>query len=288
MGLKTETENIISSGVDETNRRIFFGRYMPNAGDDHTVTDFNTTSVEYAVRGILTLQSLNPKKPIEIHMNSYGGTAHSMLYLHDLILASPCQFKFFGGGVIMSSATWIMAVCDERYLYKNTTIMVHKGNLSLDGTMTDAEIYLDEEKKLQYKLEEIYAHNSHMPKRFWSEVCKRDLYLTADEAVFLGLADKVIESKKRGNLRKMRQAHMLKVPSPTVLKKVMSKLYNRIQFPVNIKDITINNPIIEKIDPTLMVEETKGELNGESVTGTNDRSGSSSNGTNNGSNESGS
>ncbi len=279
MGLKTETENIISSGVDEANRRIFFGRYMPNAGEDLAVTDFNPTSVEYAVRGILTLQSINPKKAIEIHMNSYGGNPHSMLYLHDLILASPCQFKFFGGGAIMSSATWIMAVCDERYLYKNTSIVVHKGDLSFDGTMTDVEISFDEERRLQYKLEEIYAHNSHMPKKFWSEVCKRDLHLTADETVFLGLADKVIEPKKRGNLRRMRQAHMLKVPSANTLKKVVSRLYNRIQFPINIKDITINDPIIEKIDPTLTVEEPKGELNGEPNTGTSSGDISSSNGT---------
>lgn len=253
MSLKTETENTISSGIDESARRVFFGRYMPNASEGFDA--FDTLSIEYAVRGILKLIDQNPKKPIEIHMNSYGGDPYAMMYLHDLILSSPCQFKFFGGGAIMSAATWIMAVCDERYLYKNTRIMVHSGSLTIDSTFADAEIRMAEEKRLQSELEEIYAHNSHMPKSFWTEVCKRDLYLSADETVLLGLADKVIEHKRRGSLRKMRQAHMGTRPHHGTLKRTIARLYDRIQYPISLKDITINDTVKEEIDETLIIDE---------------------------------
>lgn len=262
MSLKTETENVISSGVDEVSRRIFFGRYLPNASEEEG-NGFDQISIEYAIRAIHKMVDSNPKKPIEIHMNSYGGDPYSMLYLHDLILASPCQFKFFGGGAIMSAATWILAVCDERYLYKNARVMVHSGSLTIDGTFADAEIRMAEEKRLQEELEHIYAHNSHMPKSFWTEVCKRDLYLSADEAVLLGLADKVVEPKKRGTLRKIRQAHMANKPKASTLKRVISKLYDRIQYPVHIKEITLNNFTSEENDDNLTIDSTKGEvLNG--------------------------
>lgn len=257
--LKTETENAIASGIDETHRRIFFGRYLPNSSVDDA-NGIDQISIEYAVRAIHRMIDSNPKKPIEIHMNSYGGDPYSMLYLHDLILSSPCQFKFYGGGAIMSAATWIMVVCDERYLYKNARIMVHEGDLAINGTLTDVEIKTAEERRLQDLLEEIYANNSRMPKKFWAEVCRRDLYLSAEEAVALGLADKVIEPKKRGSFRKLRQETLSKKIHPLTLKKLVGKLFSRIKYP-DIKDLTINEPKLEEVDETLTIDNTKEQEN---------------------------
>ena len=255
MGLRIETENLILSGVDEVSRRIFFGRYLSSASVEDG-NDVDQISIEYAIRAIHKMIDSNPKKPIEIHMNSYGGDPYSMIYLHDLILSSPCQFKFFGGGAIMSAATWILAVCDERYLYKNTRVMVHAGSLSIDSTFADAEIRMAEEKRLQDELETIYANNSRMPKKFWTEVCKRDLYLSADEAVILGLADKVIDPKKRGSLRSLRQTALSqKIPTGT-MKKLVSRLFDRVLYP-DLKELTINEPKLEEIDKTLTIDNTK-------------------------------
>jgi len=261
MSLKTETENAISSGVDESARRIFFGRYLPNAEPDEG-SRFDDVSISYAVRAIMKMIDQNPKKPIEIHMHSYGGDPYPMMYLCDLILASPCQFKFFGGGAVMSAATWVMAVCDERYLYENTRIMVHSGDLEMDDRFPDAEMNMAEEKRLQDELEHIYAKNSRMPKKFWTEVCKRDLYLSAQEAVTLGLADKVIEPKRRGTLRKLRQAALSEKIPTNVMKKLVSKIYDRIQYPININDITINESKIEGVDESLTIDTTKEDLSG--------------------------
>lgn len=267
MSLKTETENTISSGVDESARRVFFGRYLPNASEEEG-NGFDEISVNYAIRAILKMVDQNPKKPIEIHMQSYGGDPYAMMYLHDIILAAPCQFKFFGGGAIMSAATWVLAVCDERYLYENTRVMVHSGSLSLDDRFPDAEIRMAEEKRLQDELEHIYAKNSRMPKAFWTEICKRDTYLSAQEVVLLGLADKVIEPKRRGSLRKMRQAALAEKIPTSVMKKLVTKIYHRIQYTVKADSITINEPKIEAIDESLTIDETKGVTNEPGHTGT--------------------
>lgn len=267
MSLKTETENTISSGVDESARRVFFGRYLPNASEEEG-NGFDEISVNYSIRAIMKMIDQNPKKPIEIHMQSYGGDPYAMMYLHDVILASPCQFKFFGGGAIMSAATWVMAVCDERYLYENTRVMVHSGSLSIEDRFPDAEIRMDEEKRLQDDLEHVYAKNSRMPKLFWTEICKRDAYLSANEAVLLGLADKVIEPKRRGSLRKMRQAALAeKIPSG-VMKKLVTKIYHRIQYVVKADSITINEPKIEAVDESLTIDTSKGVINEPGHTGT--------------------
>lgn len=255
MALKTESENTYSTGVDEVNRRIFFGCYLPNSDKDEA-TDFSKTSVEYAVRAIKKMES-ESKKPIELHVNSVGGDPYAMLYLYDVILSSPVQIKFFGGGSIMSAATWIMCACDERYLYPNASIMVHNGHLGVSDSVTDVEIAVEEDKRLNSLLEDIYARNSKMPKHFWTAICKRDTHLTAEEAILLGLADRIVEPKKRGNFRRIRQLALSESVSANKLKETVAKIYERIHIPIKMDKITINSSPTEEIDETLTVEDNK-------------------------------
>jgi len=254
MAEKTELNEFLVHGIDSKNRRIYFGVQVDST--DPETTDFSNSSVEIAVRAIHRMEIEAPNKPIELHMNSYGGDPGAMLYLHDVILASPCQIKFYGGGNIMSSATWIMVCCDERYLYPNTTIMVHDGSLELNATNhTDMLIKAKEEKRLQDLLYDIYAANTKMPKEFWQEVCQRDMHITASEAVSLGMADKLIEPKKRGNLRKLRQQTLKKRLEPSEMQTLLSTLYDRINK-VNVPAIKMNDPHKEHTDPNVIIDMT--------------------------------
>ena len=251
---KTELSDIVSYGIDFKNRRVYFGVNLDTADDEPSA--FTPASVEYAIRAIHKMASDSPNKPIEIHMSSFGGDPYSMLRLHDEILACPCQVKFVGGGAIMSAATWIMAVCDERVLHPNTTIMVHDGSEEFGGKHTDTQITAAEMKRLQDLLYDIYAANSRMPKSFWEDVCQRDLYLTAKEAVTLGLADKILESKKRGNLRKSRQAIMRAKINNSEMRKLVGSIYGRINK-VKVPKIELNMPVKEPVDPAIFIEDQK-------------------------------
>lgn len=255
MAAITELTDNLAYGVDLKNRRIYFGVNL-DSGDVNESTDFTMSSVEYAVRALHRMSTEAPNKPIEIHMCSYGGDPYAMLRLYDEIHASPCQIKFFGSGAIMSSATWIMAGCDERLLHPNATIMVHDGSDGFDGKHTDHQIQAAEMKRLQDKLYEIYAENSRMPAEFWADVCQRDLYLTASEAVSLGLADKVIEPKKRGNLRKARYAALKKEPETKEMNKLLKDIYTRINK-VKVPKIELNEVKKEASDPHLFVDDSK-------------------------------
>jgi ATP-dependent protease ClpP protease subunit len=245
------TESLIY-GIDLKNRRIYFG--VPIDWSETDISDFNLASIELAIRALHKMSLDAPGKPIEIHMSSTGGDAYAMLRLHDEILACPCQIKFFGGGPIQSSATWIMAVCDERYLYQNATVMVHDGSEDFGGKHTDVQINAAESKRLQDLLYDIYTANSRMPKEFWQDVCQRDLYLSASEAVSLGLADKIVEPKKRGNLRKMRQAAMKKVPDGAEMQRIVDSLYSRINK-VKAPRVMLNPVSKEPVDPHVVIDD---------------------------------
>lgn len=252
---KTDLTTILEYGVDQKNRIVYFG--SPLSSNDEYMTEFTQTSIEAAIRAIKTMILDAPNKPITINMNSYGGNTHSMLYLCDVIESSPCQFKFYGGGAIMSSATFVMAICDERYLYPNTTIMIHKGSVGFEGSTEDLYINSEEDKRITQELIKIYSENSLITdKNFWDDLTKRDLNLTAHEAVQLGLADEIIKPKKRGNLRKKRISHLSTAPNAKTMKNLIKRLYTRIGVNPKIRDINITLPPKDEIDDTLIVDST--------------------------------
>jgi ATP-dependent Clp protease, protease subunit len=252
-------ETILSHGIDLKNRRIYFGDLSSGGdGDDGDGGTVSWKTVERAVRAIHIMEAEAPKKPIELHMHSEGGDPPAMHRLCDTIQSSSCQFKFFGGGEISSAATWVMAVCDERYLYPNTSIVIHDSSAGgydqLPSKLSDAYIAMDSERTSQIKLNQLYADNSRMPIEFWDEMVKRDLYLSADECVALGLADKIVEYKKRGNLRRMRVALLQKEPEQKEFNKMLKKLKERVYLGKNIK-IELHVPE-EQYDKNVIVDDT--------------------------------
>jgi len=239
---------------DRKNRRIYFGDPEGRLSeDDEYEGDFTWHAVEQIIRGLHILIDDSVKKPIELHMMSIGGDVYAMLRLIDEILTCPCQIKFIGGGQICSAATWIMAVCDERYLHANTQITLHDGIEVFEGKNTDTQIESAHSKTLQAHLNKILAENSHMPEEFWSDILQRDVYITATEAISLGLADKIIEPKKRGNLRRTRVAAMNKSIDVKSLKKLVNHLYRRINRR-QLTRIDIRAPKKEECDKNVAVE----------------------------------
>src|ERR1039458_9950262 len=89
MAEKTELTDLLAYGIDMKSRRIYFGVNLDQS-DENTFSDFTLGSVEAAVRAIHRMIIDAPGKPIELHMNSYGGDPYAMLRLYDEILSCPC------------------------------------------------------------------------------------------------------------------------------------------------------------------------------------------------------
>lgn len=228
----TVLEYYLGYGIDLKNRIIDFGPAITGSSEDGS--DFDYYSVNLAIRGINLMVQMSNKKPIEIHMCSYGGDPYFMMALKDKILESPVKFIFRGSGKIASAATWIMVVCDERYLSTDTTVMIHNGGIHYDGSSgeektTDRAIDIAHDLVLQDRLSELFAENSRMPKSFWDAVVKRDCYITAKEAYVLGLIEGITPHVKRGNLRHKREKNLKSHPSKRNLNALSKRLLERIQ-----------------------------------------------------------
>lgn len=252
MSGKTDLEDLITKGIDLKNRRIYFGNPTEEEG-----SDFNWSTVEVTIRAIDRMLFDYPKKPITISMSSGGGDTYQMFRLVDAINDSTAKIIFEGSGEICSSAAYLMAACDERVLYPNAVVMIHDMSESGDEsiTNTDRKISNDESDRVQKALYDLLAVNSRMGADFWSEVLHRDLYLSPEECIMLGIADRVTEPKKRGNLRKVRTHAMKQIPEKKELNKLIRGIYKRVHKGKHHTKLELHIPT-EEFDQTLEVDET--------------------------------
>jgi ATP-dependent protease ClpP protease subunit len=249
MATNDNFKDFLESGIDYKNRIISFGCNEDEDGE------INWLTVETACRAITLMAIDHPKTPISLHMNSIGGDTYQMLRLYDCIQECPCQIQFYGSGQVMSSAVWIMCGCDERYLTPGTNLMIHNGSITLgEVTTTDFKIEYERDRRMNQQMLQILVNNSRMPVQFWEEILKRDYFFTPEEAILLGIADEIIEPKKRGNLRKMRQYKLSQPVNKKQLNKVVKQAFERVKAPgTQSLKIEIHIPQ-EEFDDSLSVE----------------------------------
>lgn len=213
-------EFIISAGLDIDKRRIYFGDV--NIQDSEASgEEVSWKTTELAIRNLHILENIS-NDPIELHLSSFGGSLYSMQRMVDAIQASPCKIIFVGGGMIMSAGAFIMCVCDERMLYSHSTVMIHHGSNSSCGNAVDMKIEQEHYDKLLDQNCELLAQNSFMPKAFWNNVMRHDIYLTAQEAKSCGLCETIIEGADRSSVKIRREADEIEVAD--IKKKILKRV----------------------------------------------------------------
>lgn len=147
---------------------------------------------------IKTIEKLNPvfeeeeDNFINLHINSYGGDAYGMLGTIDVIRLSKYPIRGIAKGQVMSAGALILIGCNERIMSKNSIMMIHDLNTFLGGTYKDITSEYDHIRTLQKIVYEYLEEHSNKDKAWWESKLQRNLYLTAGEALELGLIDKII------------------------------------------------------------------------------------------------
>jgi ATP-dependent Clp endopeptidase proteolytic subunit ClpP len=137
----------------------------------------------------------DPGEPIEITINSPGGSVLDGLALYDAILRLRRKGHHVttrGTGLIASMATILMQAGDERILDANSWFMIHEVSAGSRGTVSEMEDQAAFVKRLNGRLMDILAERSTLTKKqILARTKKKDDWLSADEAVGFGFADKV-------------------------------------------------------------------------------------------------
>lgn len=159
----------------------------------------NRHMAEIAVAQLLYLEAENPEHPINMYINSEGGSVYDGLGIYDVMQYIKCPVYTYVTGLAASMGSFLAQAGEpgHRYLLPNSVTMIHQPSAGTRGKVSDMEIDLLESLRLKKLLTELYVkHNSKdiQYERF-AELMDRDKWLSAEQAVELGLADKIVQHR---------------------------------------------------------------------------------------------
>jgi len=161
------------------------------------------------VAQMLFLEAENPDKDINLYINSPGGSVTAGLAIYDTMQFIKPDIKTIVMGQAASMGSFLAqaGAPGKRMVLPESRTMIHRVSSGTRGTggsvyvqeleMEDNIRHLEESKRLNKRLVELYAKHNSAGKTYdeLAETMKFDTFLSAQEAVDYGLADKVIENR---------------------------------------------------------------------------------------------
>ena len=149
------------------------------------------------VAQLLFLEADNPKKEINMYINSPGGVVTSGLAIYDTMqfVRPPISTLCVGQAASMGSLLLTAGAPDLRFTLPNSRIMIHQPSGGFQGQATDIMLHAQEILNLKKRLNEIYVKHTGQPLKKIEDALERDTFLTADMAKDFGLVDRVIDKR---------------------------------------------------------------------------------------------
>ncbi|KAG5518167.1 hypothetical protein PMAC_003353 [Pneumocystis sp. 'macacae'] len=166
------------------------------------------------VAQLLFLEAENPEKPISLYINSSGGNVTAGLALYDTMqyIHSPVCTLCIGQASSMASLLLAGGAPGQRYALPHASIMIHQPSGGVSGQASDIAIHAREILKVRERLNLIYqkhltkttdlAHigslnNKSLLLILSEKLMERDYFLTPQEALELGIIDKILVKRDK-------------------------------------------------------------------------------------------
>lgn len=137
-------------------------------------------------------------EPFEVVISTYGGAAREMFAIYDAMrmIREECEIQTLGLGKVMSAGVLLLAAGTkgQRRIGKNCRVMIHSVIGGQHGPVYNLENEYEEVKWIQEQYIDALIEETDMTKRYIKKLLGRkvNVYLTAKEAVELGIADKIV------------------------------------------------------------------------------------------------
>lgn len=167
--------------------------------EDGVETGTDAIMAANVIKGLQILDTLAPTgdKPITIIMNNPGGDEYDGFAIYDAIKNCMNHVTIIVFGKAMSMGGIILQAADKRIMSKNSRFMMHYGSFAIDANAKDVYNWVDDNKKLDTLMEDIFLEKMKEKKPRINrvklqEMLKSDFIVDAKSAVALGLADEVL------------------------------------------------------------------------------------------------
>ena len=153
------------------------------------------------VAQLLFLESEDPEKDIYVYVNSPGGEVTAGMAIYDTMqfIRPNVSTVVMGQACSMGSLLAQAGAAGKRLILPYARHMIHQPSGGARGQATDIQIQAQEILKMKQYLTEIYVKHNTAGKDFsqLSADMERDYFMSAQEAVAYGLADRVVSKREQ-------------------------------------------------------------------------------------------
>ncbi len=147
---------------------------------------------------VTLLEQDDPDAPIDVLVNSPGGSADSGFAIYDLFRFSRCPIRTIANGIVASSAVLIYlgADDDQRFSLEHSRFLLHQPSTATRGQASDIDITAREIMKLRERYNTIVERHTGRSRDDVTNDALRDFWLSAQEAQEYGLVKRVVQSRR--------------------------------------------------------------------------------------------
>ena len=166
--------------------------------------DVHEEKIAELIHALLVLNEINmlspdeQKKPIEFYISTYGGNADDMFGMYDIMrnIKDTSEIHTIGLGKVMSAGVLLLAAGTKgkRKIGKNCRVMIHSVMGGNHGSLHNMLNEMEAIEQLQDMYCDALIENTKLTKTKLKNMIERkvNVYLSAEEAVELGIADEII------------------------------------------------------------------------------------------------
>jgi ATP-dependent Clp protease, protease subunit len=149
---------------------------------------------------LISLESMDPDRDIEIYINSPGGSFTAMTTIYDTMQFIKPDVRTVCMGQAASAAAILLAAGapGKRLAVPNARVLIHQPAVTeaITGQASDLEIQAQEIQRMRTLMEELIAKHSNRSIEQVRKDVERDKILTTQEAIDYGLVDAFTQSRK--------------------------------------------------------------------------------------------
>lgn len=148
---------------------------------------------------LLFLQSEDPKKDIQMYINSPGGSVTSTLAIVDTMQHIKNDISTVCVGIAASGAAIVLSAGTKgkRLCLPTSEVMIHQPLGGVEGQATDIEISAKHILKTKSVLNKMLSKNTGQSLSKIEKDVERDFFMDAEEAKKYGIVDQVVSSTKK-------------------------------------------------------------------------------------------
>jgi ATP-dependent Clp protease protease subunit len=207
--IKEKINSLVSGAVEEDQIVLIDPSVLQGASEPELrviglFSDVAEDKVAELVHALLYLNRTNidqppdKREPIEFYLSTYGGSADDMFAMYDIMrqIEETTEIHTIGMGKVMSAGVLLLAAGTKgkRKIGKYCRVMIHSAIAGSHGSLPSLLNEMEALQELQESYIDALVEETSMTKKDIKNMLERkvNVYLSAEEAVELGIADEII------------------------------------------------------------------------------------------------